>query len=492
MPDPDDSTPNDDQKHADAINRRSFLGALGLGVAVGYGATGPRLESVSHTAVTPPQASRRTQTAKNIIFLVSDGMSAGTMQLADLHLQQTQGHHSNWISLIRENQEIRRSVVDTTSFNSLVTDSAAAATAWGLGQLVDNGRIGETPDGKALSPILLRAREAGKATGLVTTTRITHATPAGLACNIFGGNRNDEDRIARQMIDRGYDLLLGGGGRFVNEELLSAARLRTVRTRTLLRQRIANDLKLAFADRARLCGLFADSHMAYELDRSSTEPSLAEMTGSALDWLADAPGGFLVQIEGGRVDHAAHNNDAGSLIADQIAFDAAIRVALKFAAERDDTLVVITTDHGNANPGLTDYTRLGIEGFARLEGVRHSFDWILERLGSVAPDDLDQTHAVIQSATSISLSKRDLDIIGRWRAGEAVDPFLLANRNAGPLGSVLANYTKVAFLSPNHTADYVELTALGPGSERFKPVLRISDIHDAMCKALDIPMSTDL
>ncbi|MFU8828600.1 MAG: hypothetical protein ACNA8P_04100 [Phycisphaerales bacterium] len=57
---------------------------------------------------------------------------------------------------------------------------------------------------------------------------------------------------------------------------------------------------------------------------------------------------------------------------------------------------------------------------------------------------------------------------------------------------MLANYTKVAFLSPNHTADYVELTALGPGSERFTPVLRISDIHDVMCKTLDIPLSSDL
>lgn len=474
-----------------SIGRRSFLGALGLGAAAGYALAVPKVLTASPsvaasgigTIATPARRS-----AMNVIMLVSDGMSTGTLQLADIHQQQTKQRHTHWISLIQGNPDIRRSIIDTTSFNSLVTDSAAAATAWGIGKLVENGRIGESPDGVASKPILLRAKEAGKATGLVTTTRITHATPAGIACNILGGNRNNEAAIAEQLIDRGYDLLLGGGERFFKDGRARDAVSNAPSTLTQLRQRARDDASLRFAKRPRLVGLFSDSHMAYELDRSTTEPSLAEMTRTAIRWLSDAPGGYFLQIEGGRVDHAAHNNDAASLIADQIAFDDAVRIALDYAQDRDDTLVIITTDHGNANPGLTDYTRMGIEGFARIGGIRRSFDWILDRLKPVDSHDRDGTHAVIEDATGISISNRDLDVIVRWRGGEAVDPFLLANRNAGPLGSVLANYTKVAFLSPNHTSDFVELTVLGPGKEHFAPVMRISEVHDAMCKSIDIPL----
>lgn len=425
----------------------------------------------------------------NVIFMVSDGMSTGTLQLADLHIRQLQDRKAHWLSLIENDAESKRSVVDTASFNSLVTDSAAAATAWGLGMLAENGRIGELPDGRRLAPIFFRAKQAGKATGLVTSTRLTHATPAGMACNIFGGNRNDEGPIAQQLIDREYDLLLGGGARHLNEPIRSAGNIDAVRDAKKLAERLDTDKPISFDQRNRLVGVFSDSHMAYELDRPDHQPSLADMTSTALDWLSAAPGGFIVQIEGGRVDHAAHANDAGSLIADQVAFDNALGVALEFVRSRDDTLLVVTTDHGNANPGLTDYTRMGIEGFARIEGIQRSFEWIMNEFKSIDPSNTDRIHSVIEFATNISISRRDLEVIRRWLAGDAVDPFLLANKNCGPLGSVLANYTKVAFLSPNHTADFVELTAIGPGSDLFGPLTRLDLTHNAICNAMDLPLT---
>lgn len=423
--------------------------------------------------------------------MVSDGMSTGTLQLADLYIRQIQNRRSHWLSLIENAPDVRRSVVDTASFNSLVTDSAAAASAWGLGVLVENGRIGHTPDGRRLAPILLRAKQAGKATGLVTTARLTHATPAGISSNVFDGNRNDEDRIAAQLIDRGYDLLLGGGGKFLDKPLQQNG-LPTLRDASALRGHLLANTSTPWEKRDRLIGVFSDSHMAYELDRPEAQPSLAEMTTAALNWLSDAPGGFMVQIEGGRVDHAAHANDAGSLIAEQVAFDDAIGAALEFVRSRDDTLLVLTTDHGNANPGLTDYTRMGIEGFARLEGFSKSFEWIGRQLKGLDPNDTQRLHSVIEMATNISISRRDLELLRRWYSGDAVDPFLIANKNSGPLGSVLANYTKVAFLSPNHTADFVELTAVGPGSERFGPTTSLDRTHNAVCEAVDLPLTSTL
>jgi alkaline phosphatase len=469
------------------VDRRTFLGAIGAGLALGYGAAASRFPSSqgsdATTSVPKPSQPRK---AQNLILMVADGMSAGTLQLADLQLRQTRDRQSHWISLIQRGDGATRSVVDTASFNSLVTDSAAAASAWGIGHLVENGRIGECPDQKVRSPLLLRAKEAGKATGLVTTTRLTHATPAGFACNVIGGDRNDEGRIAKQLIDREYDLLLGGGARYL-ADLATQAGLSPVSDKASLANRLAQSSKTEWSERDRLIGLFQREHLSYELDRPETEPPLAELTRTSLEWLGSGPGGFVVQIEGGRVDHAAHSNDAGSLVADQIAFDDALGAALEFVQNRDDTLLVVTTDHGNANPGLTDYTRYGIEGFARLGGIAKSFDWIMERFDRIDRNNTAEIHSVVESATNISLSRPDLETLRRWLAGETVDPFLLANRKCGPLGSVLANYTKVAFMSPNHTADYVELTACGPGATGFGPIMRIDQIHGVLCSALDLP-----
>jgi alkaline phosphatase len=113
----------------------------------------------------------------------------------------------------------------------------------------------------------------------------------------------------------------------------------------------------------KVLGLFYDSHLPYTIDHihsdalKRTVPTLAEMTRKALEILGDAPNGFLLQVEGGRVDHAAHANDAASIMWDQLAFDDAVEVVYEFVAKRDDTLMIVTSDHGNANPGLNGMGR---------------------------------------------------------------------------------------------------------------------------------------
>src|SRR5690606_13249345 len=144
----------------------------------------------------------------------------------------------------------------------------------------------------------------------VTTTRITHATPAAFIANV--PDRGREDDVARQMLERGVDVALGGGARHFAPERLAAQRgLRVVRTR--------DELLGLDAAPGPVLGLFARSHMPYTLDRSESEPTLAEMARAALERLERHGGGFIVQIEGGRVDQAAHNNDAGAMVADQLA-----------------------------------------------------------------------------------------------------------------------------------------------------------------------------
>ncbi|MGP1346805.1 MAG: alkaline phosphatase [Phycisphaerales bacterium] len=475
-------------------SRRQFLagiGATGIAAAAAWPLSAAPPSTTAPT--TPSERRAGAPRARNLIFLCSDGMSAGTMGLADLLIQARHNRRSHWYQLIERTRDsdsgVRRALLDTRSANAFVTDSSAAACAWACGELFDNGAMGYTPDGRTPIPILPHARQSGRFVGIATTTRATHATPAGFCCNVPGG-RDAEHDIAAQMIERHIDLILGGGrSRFRDLDTASHA-YHTLTTR---------DQLLAFMPTPdtppRLLGLFAEEHMAYDIDRSSDEaiareqPSLAEMTAAAIR-IADASpagraAGFVLQIEGGRVDHAAHANDALALVHDQAAFDDALRVALDFAEQRDDTLIIACTDHANANPGLTDYGQRGIRGFETLINQgRRSFDWAFQQLGR--EPSLERIDEVVRAATGIALERDELITLHRWRGGVPVDPFTLANKNAGPLGSVLANHTKVAFLSPNHTADPVELTALGPGADRFAGVLTMPDVHAAMVAALGL------
>ena len=415
--------------------------------------------------------------------MVADGMSFGALQLGDLFLREKHGRQSHWVGALTRDG-FRRALMDTSSADSIVTDSAAAATAWGIGERVDNQMIGLTPDGRTPTPILIHAQQGGKATGVVTTTRLTHATPAGFYANILT-NRDDEAAIASQLVERPVDVMLGGGGKFIDPVIAGGKPgIRVVRSSAELR---ASDA----AAPERLLGVFHADHMSFALDRPEAEPTLAEMTRVALDRLARSPDGFILQVEGGRVDHAAHYNDAGALMNDQAAFDDAIGVAIDFATARDDTLLILTTDHACANPGLTDYGPAGRRGLDRALQVRRSFLWIRAQAnmhartgGGYQPELVRE---IIERATGVALPEDDMATVTRWLAGDPVDPFNHANKDFAPLGSALANHFAIAFLSPNHTADFVEVTAFGPGSEALPPRVTIEALHGLMTGALDLP-----
>ncbi|PTX91682.1 alkaline phosphatase [Opitutus sp. ER46] len=480
------------------FSRRDFLRA---------GLTGSALllpVSLRATPAVAPAAPRREPgRARNLIFLVADGMSLGTLTLAERYRRRQEGRGMHWLS-VYDRPDLRRALMDTSSASSLVTDSAAASSAWGCGHKVKNGAINMSPDGQSHRPILPLARDAGKATGVVTTATVTHATPAGFTAQAAA--RVDELEIATQYLGVGLDVYLGGGAKFFAAGARSDKRdlfgdfaragYAVVRDAAGLRQA---------AGAPRLLGIFADGHLPYELDRradpalAGSVPTLAEMARLALGRLAQHPEGFVVQIEGARVDHAAHANDVGGIIHDMLAFDDAIGVALEFAAGRDDTLVILTSDHGNSNPGLLGVggsfdSRRGSYGdtmvcFDRIAQFRQTNVWALEELGpkSTAAQVRDRVHA----ATALALEDDEVELLRRALRKEHREGYRVRNAPLIALGQILANYTAVGWAGIAHTTDYVELAAFGPGSESIQGLVQNNALFGVMTRALGLKVARE-
>lgn len=458
--------------HTPTPSRRDVL-AAGVGLLAAGGVAGARTNSARRGLGRSTRGK-----ARNVVFLVTDGMSAGTFTLADMAIERRTGRGCAWASLW-DRPDARRALMSTRSADSLVTDSAAGGSAWGCGRRINNGAI-NIHEGRELEPILVSAKKAGLATGLVSTARITHATPASFIANV--PSRNMEDEIARQILDKGVDVALGGGARFMDADLVSShPDTRLVHT--------AGELRAAAREPGRLVGVFSSSHMAYERDRTEREPSLAEMSMVAIERLDAADTGFVLQIEAGRVDHGGHANDIVASLHDQIAFDETIAAVTDWADERGDTLVIVTTDHGTGGPDLTVYNQQSLKGFDTLLDARHTLTWVLDHLDDRRlPDATDTLRALVAEHVGIELTESEADWVTRTFAGQRVNGFHGANTTVAALGAVMANHFGVAFTSVNHTAEHVDATAFGPGAEALPSRIRNNDLHALMTTALALPV----
>jgi len=457
--------------------RRDFLktGALstlllGSGVAIAGGC----------------EAIRQRGKTKNVIFLVSDGMSAGTLQMADTLLQRRDGRASNWIRLLEDNT-LRRGLMDMASADRIVTDSSAASSSWGCGRRINNGAVNIGPDGTHHKPILPIFRDAGKATGLVTTTEITHATPAGFAANVE--SRGQGEDIAVQYLEREVDILLGGGNNHYDAEIRSDELdlYEQHRQAGYFVAKTKEELMGGRAAEGKVLGVFTNGHLPYTLDHLNTPdlletvPTLAEMTDLAIQNLSQRSNGFILQVEGGRVDHAAHSNDVGGLLYDQIAFDDAIGVAMDFALGRDDTLVIITTDHGNANPGFSSAPD---ERFDSIQNHRHSTNWV--RGGLNEESSLSEIRERVEYATGYEITEEQAGLYRQAMQGTYRAAYGRMNSTSAVMGQIIANYCDVNWVGGSHTGDYVELASYGPGSEAIDGFVRNTQLFDVMTEAAGV------
>jgi len=482
------STARSDHATRHGLNRRSFLktGALGS-LFLGSGA----FAQGGQAATTDTDRITHAGDAKNVIFLVSDGMSIGTLCMADLLLSRRDGRHCNWGQLYQQ-ERARQGLMDMASLNSIVTGSAAAASSWGSGHRINNTAVNMSPDGEAHRTICEIFRDAGMGTGLVTTARMTHATPAGFGINME--ERWSEDAIAEQYLEREYDVLLGGGARHFDPDSRddSTDLFGGFREKGYTVARTKAGL-MDWDARGQILGTFYDSHVPYTLDHLNTPeftrdiPTLAEMTDRALERLSKNDSGFILQVEGGRVDHAAHSNDSAGLVYDQIAFDDAIGRALAFAEGRDDTLIIIASDHGNANPGVNgigDGYSDSNAMFDTLQDMKYTNNWILDRLNEQST--YREIQETVEEAWQFPITRRQAHILQEALQGTFQAVYEPRSRPSAVLSAIQANYTAVNWIGSMHTTDYVELTALGPGSEAIGQFTRNTQLFDVMVEAAGV------
>lgn len=429
-----------------------------------------------------PDPGKKTE-VKGVVFMVSDGMSHGVLTMAENFSEIVHGKGTRWWELI-DDQNAVRGLMETSSANSYVTDSAAASSAWGGGMKIDNRCINIRPDGSESIPILRHLKSLGRRTGLVTTATITHATPAGFAS--VTANRDDEHLIAPQY-NGSVDILMGGGMKFFDPKQRVDSRDALAPYVKAGYELIRDRDTLIKTKSDRILGLFSDSHIPFEVDRlnnpmlAAKTPTLTEMSEVALKNLLGHPEKFLLQIEGGRIDHGAHANDIAGLIWDQLAFDAALAKVLEMVSGRDDILVVVTSDHGNANPGLNgtgpEYGKSN-KAFESITRMTASYEAIIREWGTMKNNSAENLAAIISEKLGFDLDKDEAETLYvSFTRGEVVEwSDQLANPN-GLLGQFAGNRTGIGWTGTSHTSDPTMISAIGPQAERFSGIVPNQEVH---------------
>ena len=326
--------------------------------------------------------------AKNIILFIGDGNGVSTVTATRIYAGQKRGQTGEEYTLSYDTLP-NLALAKTYNTNAQTPDSAGTATAMLTGVKTKAGLLSVTDDVNrgdcvaALSNPATTAFElaeaAGMSTGIVTTARVTHATPAAAYAHSADRNYEDDSKlsaqqkaagcidIARQLVEfnigDGIDVIMGGGrGHFIDREIVDSQGQYGKRTdgRNLIDQWQRRYQQSTYiwskqgfdaltADNQKVLALFNSSHMAYEADRTEDkagEPSLAEMTAKSIELLAENQQGYILMVESGRIDHAHHQGNARLALEEGLAFDAAVKVALQ-STDPQQTLIIVTADHSH-------------------------------------------------------------------------------------------------------------------------------------------------
>ncbi|KAJ1305659.1 hypothetical protein OPQ81_000655 [Rhizoctonia solani] len=308
-----------------------------------------------------PGGPKGSKKVRNLILTIPDGFGPASEVFARDFVQWN-NTATGWNRQLGSDK-VQIGSIRTRSTDSYVTDSSASATAYSCAIKTYNGAVGIDEDGNPCATVLEAAKRAGYTTGMVVTSRVTHATPASFASHIY--DREAEPTIAEQIVGdqplgRVTDLILGGGLSMFWPNTTTGSSRKDGPVRALMHFRGGKSAKLPYM------GLFTASHMSYEVDRDpSVEPSLLEMTKTALETLKQATRntkkGFFIMIEASRIDHAAHANDPVGHLHEIIMYNEVVDYLREWIDKNQDTVMIGTADHECGGLTLADlFAQYGI------------------------------------------------------------------------------------------------------------------------------------
>lgn len=286
--------------------------------------------------------------AKYVFFFIGDGMGMPQISAAQIFKGTQSSSDPMYMDKLNFTVFPHQGMQTTHSANSFITDSAPAGTALASGHKTDNNVLGVDPKNTVkFKSMAEMAKEKGMKVGIVSSVSLDHATPGAFYAH--QPSRNNYYEIALEMVNSGFDYFAGGGLLAPNGKKKDQPHALDIAKQT--GYKVVNNqdeiMKLGKKDGKVIAiqpGLAASEAMQYEIDRTS-QVSLADFTKKGIE-LLDNPNGFFMMVEGGKVDWAAHANDAATTVRDVLAFDEAIAEALKFYAKHpNETLIVVTGDH---------------------------------------------------------------------------------------------------------------------------------------------------
>lgn len=431
----------------------------------------------------PPAREEADPAPRNVIFLLGDGMGHAHVKAyrtwADdpaTHVIDPLPFDSLLVGAVATEAIAQRcSETDPEDCEPMpygVTDSAASATAYASGRDTLIGMLGQGPDGERYDSVLHMAARQGKATGVVSTSQVTHASPAAFV--VHAASRQNYPSIANQFYDNQVNgrpvaqVILGGGTQDFRRDDRDVARELVDRAGYTL---VEDRESLLAADADRLLGLFAPIGLPRQWDRPDTAPTLADMTRKAVEILSRDEDGFFLVVEGSQIDWSAHGQDIAGVVSEMEGFTEAVEVALAFAGNRDDTLVVITADHETG--GLS----LGRDG---------AYEWDPQPLRGLTatPAAITATHLAGDGALSDALAAHTpFELTEAERTSlDAVEREEMAVYQA--LNAVLNERTHSGWTTYGHTAVDVPIYATGPGSDAFRGTLENEAVGQALIQAV--------
>ena len=444
---------------------------------------------------------------KNIFLFIGDGMSVPQRMMAD--------EYSRYLGRgpLAMNALPIQGSSRTRSADSLITDSAAAATAIACGEKTKNYMSGVDPDGRRLESVAEVAKQVGLRVGVVTTVTITHATPAGFYAH--RSSRGCTYQIGLDLITSGFDYFAGGGMDGKEDDSKNPEYKGNVFG---LARKAGYDVVFDRDGFDRLLpgrkawGVFSRGTLPFAIDDDGRMPSLSELTRKGIELLRN-PAGFFFMVEGGRIDWAGHANDAVTVLTETIAFDDAIKVALAFQEKHpDDTLVLVTGDHetggmsmGFAGTGyamhlekLTNQkrsTQLLAEEFltsirANTNATFESYRPFLEKNFGFAFEGKDGS-----DDKRIHLTEEDKDRLRQTFENDRELATLQQQENTAydarkyymftiECRHILAEHAGIGWTSFSHTALPTMNTARGPGAELFAGHQDNTEIAKALKKLI--------